>query len=381
MVRVFDPLLFLRGLAAVAVIFYHSIPAAKDFRGNEWTWWLLPSGSLWVYVFFLLSGYLIGKTFWIGKYEMNQKGLLDFYERRALRILPLYYLSVLGVGLLGWPEVFHEENRKVLFDVLLLKYSIIEPLSPFDNSFWSISTEVQFYLFAPLLCWLFLKSVRSAKAAATLFLLFAGGLWFFKSRTFHYRFDFLGYDQQVFVEEFYTPILMNLDVFLAGILLNWFVQMLSNSLEKKKDLEFSKKLRWIGSFILLNVYIASTRIEFDFLMMKKMASSLPWIVWQPMLVIFGAGAYIVIMESTLAPPLKGPGKVLRVGEHIGLYGYGIYLWHGIAIQWSEKLFGEVQGPLMRFLLIATAAVVFAYAVGSSLERLLRVVIRNRYEYK
>ncbi|MBX9767398.1 MAG: hypothetical protein K2X47_09020 [Bdellovibrionales bacterium] len=271
----------------------------------------------------------------------------------------------------------------------MLRYSIIEPLSPFDNSFWSISTEVQFYLFAPLLCWLFLRSIRTAAAASSLFLLFSGGLWFFKSRTFHYRFDFLGYDQQVFVEEFYTPLLMNLDVFLAGIVLNWTVKSLSEWLKETRDDEFSRKLRWIGGFILLNVYIASTRIEFDFLKMKKVVNALPWIVWQPLFVIAGVGFFIAIMEATAERFKPSEEKragglhrgfmlFLRLGEHAGKYGYGIYLWHGVAIQWSEKIFGNIADPLFRFLTIATMAVVFAYVVGSALERVLQKVLVKRY---
>jgi peptidoglycan/LPS O-acetylase OafA/YrhL len=394
--RPFDPLLFLRGLAAVSVVLYHSIPAARDFKGSEWTWWMLPSGSLWVYVFFLLSGYLIGKSFWTGKYEFTKEGILKFYERRALRILPLYYLSVVGVGLLGWPGIFLEENRKVLMDVLTLRYSIIEPLSPFDNSFWSISTEVQFYLFAPLICWLFLRGLRNSTVAATLFSFVVAGLWFFKSRTFHYRFDVVGYDQQVFVEEFYTPLLMNLDIFLAGVFLNWGVNDLTAWLKPRgTDVAALGKIRWIGGIVLLNVYLVSTRIEFDFLRMKTMVNTFPWIVWQPMFVIAGVGLFILIMESTNTLSSSGPIRLfpfgsklipqavdavfhvfLRLGEHAGQYGYGIYLWHGVSIQWSEKIFGNISDPLLRFVVIAVVAVFFAYAVGSTLERFLRRILKG-----
>ena len=394
--QLFDPLLFLRGLAAVAVIFYHAIPSARDFRGDEWTWWLLPSGSLWVYVFFLLSGYLIGKSFWTDRYELTAKGILKFYERRALRILPLYYVSVFLVGLFGWPWIFESQNRSVLIDVLTFNYSIIEPLSPFDNSFWSLSTELQFYLFAPLLCWLFLKGVRNARVAGGLVFFFIMGLWFFKSKTFHYRFDVLGYDQQVFVNEFYTPLLMNLDVFLSGIFLNWLVSVTKTGLARRENQldgvvgtkrpAVSPYLRFLAGVILFNVYLVSTRIEFDFLRSRTLVDSLPWIVWQPLFVILGAGAFIVLMESTpssqdeeVRPTTRSFRTVsgflwslfLKAFETCGRYGYGIYLWHGVSIHWSEDLLKGIESPLFRFLAIALTAVLFAFLVGATLERLLQ----------
>jgi peptidoglycan/LPS O-acetylase OafA/YrhL len=79
----------LRAVAVGSVVAFHAFPAA------------LPGGYVGVDVFFVISGFLI--TSIIAKTALDGTfSLLDFYERRARRILPALVFvmaAVLGSGL------------------------------------------------------------------------------------------------------------------------------------------------------------------------------------------------------------------------------------------------------------------------------------------
>ena len=76
----------LRAIAVVPVILYHA--------GFE----LLSGGFIGVDIFFVISGYLI-TTILIEDMENNRFSIINFYERRARRILPALYLMLLFVSI------------------------------------------------------------------------------------------------------------------------------------------------------------------------------------------------------------------------------------------------------------------------------------------
>jgi peptidoglycan/LPS O-acetylase OafA/YrhL len=66
----------LRALAVGMVVIYHLYP------------WLLPGGFVGVDVFFVISGFLITGHMWRGFQRTRSVRLLDFWGRRARRLLP-----------------------------------------------------------------------------------------------------------------------------------------------------------------------------------------------------------------------------------------------------------------------------------------------------
>lgn len=99
----------LRALAVVPVIFFHA--------GFE----LFSGGFVGVDVFFVISGYLI-TTILIGELEGNRFSIVNFYERRARRILPALF-SVLLVSSVVFYTVLYPsdlmEYGKSLMSVML----------------------------------------------------------------------------------------------------------------------------------------------------------------------------------------------------------------------------------------------------------------------
>ncbi|MEM6641090.1 MAG: acyltransferase family protein [Pseudomonadota bacterium] len=141
----------LRALAVLAVIAFHA--------NADW----LSGGYLGVDVFFVISGYLITRLI---LHERDQRTfhLLDFYERRARRLLPalgVVCLAILPVAyfwLLPWH--LHDTmqslaatalfSSNVLFWMESGYFDLDAGLKPLLHT-WSLAVEEQFYLVYPLL--------------------------------------------------------------------------------------------------------------------------------------------------------------------------------------------------------------------------------------
>lgn len=134
----------LRGLAALFVLFGH-FPWIEHltFIRKTATWF--DSGSLGVDIFFALSGFLITRIILADKAD-GTFSFSTFYLRRALRIFPIYYLTIVAVGLFitwrqsGWLALYLG-NFAFAFDP--------EP-HPMRHT-WSLAVEEHFYLLWPFL--------------------------------------------------------------------------------------------------------------------------------------------------------------------------------------------------------------------------------------
>jgi peptidoglycan/LPS O-acetylase OafA/YrhL len=110
-------------------------------------------------LFFVLSGFLITGIL------LDSKGspgyLKVFYVRRALRILPLYYLGVILCFWVApfiatrflhwnWPQVSGYEQIWYWLYVANWRTGFYPLLYPIATHFWSLAIEEQFYLFWPV---------------------------------------------------------------------------------------------------------------------------------------------------------------------------------------------------------------------------------------
>ncbi len=140
------------------------------FKGNFGftSYWSNPFffslGSLAVYFFFVLSGFLITYLLLIEKEKFGKIEIRKFYFRRILRIWPLYYL-ILIIGFFVLPQFnlfkigYLEDSFYQNFSFNLLLYLLILPnvafslfpSVPYIGQAWSIGVEEQFYIIWPLL--------------------------------------------------------------------------------------------------------------------------------------------------------------------------------------------------------------------------------------
>jgi peptidoglycan/LPS O-acetylase OafA/YrhL len=142
----------LRALAIIAVVLYH--------LNNRW----LPGGFLGVDVFFVISGYLITSII-RNDLERNDFSFARFYEKRARRILPAFFVVLIFTTIVcyfyAWPNEFRMYAKSMRY--ALLSCSNIYFGKSTQNYFhsdsdnfpllhtWSLGIEEQFYFFIPLI--------------------------------------------------------------------------------------------------------------------------------------------------------------------------------------------------------------------------------------
>ncbi len=130
----------LRGVAVLAVMFAHGAGLT--------TWYpsaLVPYGMHGVYLFFIVSGYLITKILQ-GSIEKGQP-LSTFYLRRFIRIWPLMIVALLA-GALWRPQT----AQFIPFNLLLMNnYTLASGIEQVFRTdvMWSLAIEEQFYLLWP----------------------------------------------------------------------------------------------------------------------------------------------------------------------------------------------------------------------------------------
>src|SRR6266540_895785 len=150
----------LRGLAALAVFLLHvwiyrspSKPARDSFGDS-----LLFEMRLGLVLFFVLSGYLLYRQFARAAIRRREVDVVRFVKRRAARILPAYYVAIVGsLALLavagGIPGLRSPDSSELpLFAVFGQNYAegTILRLNPVT---WTLCLEVAFYALLPLFGW------------------------------------------------------------------------------------------------------------------------------------------------------------------------------------------------------------------------------------
>jgi len=147
----------IRGLAIIWVVFHNTtdLPYSHPAPVFHAATVLTQMGWIGVELFFALSGFLI--TAGLLQTQGAPHYFRNFYAKRALRILPLYYtvlfvLLVLLPRAVTLPPPFSNAHQASLW----LFFSNWTPAVPYGFAhFWALAVEVQFYLFWPLVvCWL-----------------------------------------------------------------------------------------------------------------------------------------------------------------------------------------------------------------------------------
>lgn len=151
----------LRALAVIPVMLYHAgLP-------------LFSGGFVGVDVFFVISGYLITSII-IAEMARDSFSLINFYERRARRILPALFVVMLVCLPVAWitldpPDLKYFAkslvavptfSSNVLFWLESGYFDATAELKPLLHT-WTLAVEEQYYLFFPLLLMLGWRMGRS----------------------------------------------------------------------------------------------------------------------------------------------------------------------------------------------------------------------------
>lgn len=168
--RYIDLLTMCRGLAAVLVVISHCVRASEHQDSPESVSWFIrifDIGSFAVVVFLALSGvslclssaYLKGQVI-----ALQPRKLVEFYVKRVCRIWPAFFVSLLAY--LVFREIFRTYHNEIsghwieaqflaeytmvdLLSYLLLVNNFLGTPELFNNAYWSLPIEFQYYIFFP----------------------------------------------------------------------------------------------------------------------------------------------------------------------------------------------------------------------------------------
>ena len=146
----------LRALAIIVVVVYHAALFGFKLPGRVDRF-----GWIGVDLFFVLSGYLIGGQLLAPLARDQRIKLGRFFTRRALRIMPAYFVVLAIYFLLpSWRE--YPEMSQPLWKFLLSVQNIALHGGTAFSHAWSLAVEDQFYLALPFLLLFLYRRPRAA---------------------------------------------------------------------------------------------------------------------------------------------------------------------------------------------------------------------------
>ena len=147
-----------RGLAVLCVVLYHGVrlvvlgshsPGGADASP---LWWPASTARFALDAFFVLSGFLVIGS-WTAlrrRHERTAPAAREYAVRRAARILPAYWVSLIVLVPLVAPHLLASPGKLGLL-ASVQQYLLPGLPSEVNVVYWSLTTEVHFYVVAPLL--------------------------------------------------------------------------------------------------------------------------------------------------------------------------------------------------------------------------------------
>lgn len=159
----------LRFMAILPVLIQHLSERVQRYSPVDWAtatsddpvaFWA-SRGTIGVFIFFAISGFVLALPFAKHHVQGSKKvALKSYFWRRITRLEPpyivwmtLFFLVLLLKGGFAFADLFPHLGASLLYshNLVYQEYSIINPVA------WSLEIEIQFYLLAPLLAWLFFR--------------------------------------------------------------------------------------------------------------------------------------------------------------------------------------------------------------------------------
>ncbi len=202
----------LRAIAILWVMCFHTFLIGGL---NEHFAWLSRFGWMGVDLFFVLSGFLIGQQVLLPLAQGKPLSLRDFYIRRALRILPAYWVVLALYLLFPWFREAPGLESWWKFPTFTLNLLIDYHQNQAFSHAWSLCIEEHFYLLFPLLASLLAPRLSVHGFVVLMLACVAGGIALRTGIWLHD--DLADPGRNWFVEDIYYPTWNRLDGLLAGV--------------------------------------------------------------------------------------------------------------------------------------------------------------------
>jgi peptidoglycan/LPS O-acetylase OafA/YrhL len=309
----------LRAIAVLLVICDHwrsdwidiahlpSLPIMK-FPSFYWGW----TG---VDLFFVLSGFLIGKQLWAELYRTGTISISAFVIRRGLRIWPLYYATMIVLTVLNLPGAPSWSDWVMLSNYFISHY----------GRGWSLSTEEQFYLLMPTLLLLLNRFVprKTWPICIAAILPLVVVTRYFTFRTFAAQ----GIDHAFISGRLmYAPFHLHCEPLLAGLLIGWVTVRRPTWLQPGETGTIARRAIAIGACVAI-VGLALRALQREAFPYFALAS------------VYGAAMCISLADrSILTAALRWP-----VWYPIARLSFGMYLNHLMVPEVNARVIALTSG--------------------------------------
>jgi peptidoglycan/LPS O-acetylase OafA/YrhL len=335
-----------RGIAILLVITYHigynTVNGWFYNKSDQLVESVVTAGASGVTLFFILSGFLLFLPYARSLVSEQRWPLARvFYMRRALRILPGYYLSLFVLILVANRQYLTASHLKedIAFFTLFLDSSL-RTWRHINGPYWTLAIEWQFYLLLPLLALIFAWIVRhfpfKYRIPVTVACLLGAITWALLVRC--WGFYYLWHPAQTFLVP--RPTLNWILFFTYGVSGKYTEDFATGMLvslcyiyAKQADpmRAFSRKARQLslpllGAGLLVLLFAAMWQYNYNFHGWPFLND--PYSLYNK----FGEIVLSLGYGSCMFALLLGPDKLRKSLEwiwlrRIGLISYSLYIWH------------------------------------------------------
>lgn len=331
----------LRAIAAGAVLLVHaSLISGYNGRNPDGLGQYFARAEMGVYLFFLISGYLLYRPFVSARFDRRPgPGLRSYARRRALRIIPAYWvaLSVLVV-------LFDTRQRNDITSLrdLIIYYGFLQiywndTVVGGLQQAWSLATEASFYVFLPLWAALLRRLTRAGESRDSMLRTELFGLAVLGLVGLGFRYAVVSSlpPGNTAVDGRLDWLPANTDLFALGmglaVLREWAVRR--DRVPRFVDAIGSVPWLW-WTLAALSYWAVSTRIGLG----TGVGADGPrqWMLRQ---VLYAATSLFLLLPAVFGPQDRGIIRRFlqaRAMVAAGLISYGIYLWHeGVIDVWMR----------------------------------------------
>lgn len=355
----------LRAVAVLLVILFHSwaempgIPAlVPGFQSHQYA---ITYGRTGVQLFFVLSGFLLFLPYarWIFGLQPRPSARM-FYRRRALRVGPAYWASLIILVLAG--PLTLAALGDALVHVFFLSNVSAATAQSINAVYWTMAVEVQFYVALPLIAWAASRLVRRFGTRAGM------GIAITAMAAISVAADLLDHVHGIqrlpvvgtfLVGQYSLP--FHLVVFGIGITCGIFyvnvTQVIRLDARQRERLRLAGNATLVAGIVLLlaTAFAPGGQPHFE-------------------LELLGLGYGGVLFGTLFGPAMVRRALASRPMRFIGLISYSVYLWHSIVIRAIGPLLPApthanlVTLVIARFLIGAPLSLAVAYVSFQLTER-------------
>lgn len=280
-----------------------------------------------VWIFFILGGFLAGKSFADKRYNFEMKNICHYYSNKFLKVIVPTFSFIFLCCVLVHPS-YIKNNPIALLKFLTFSYNG-NPGANGIGATWYVFTLVPLYLLTPIFS--YIAEILS-KTKLNLILLF-GALF---ALGFLYRF-FAVKNNIDWYNMVYTPFFANIDLFFCGIIFSQIVKVFN--FEKVH----SKIFKDISLFILLSFILINSIFYESFFFYRVFCPSI-------YLILVGVCLFVFSDEKWVKSYERPVEKLISFFSSIS---FEFYLFHSLVFHTILPVFGEQKIMYLHFKLLFT----------------------------